>query len=97
MAKKKIKKKLTMAEKVLACNINTSELVPKKVADALTEDNEVLTGMQDAGIAKKDKTESQLDCIERELNTLFKGLSLLNSRIDRIVAAICQSKNIKGM
>ena len=41
--------------------------------------------------------ESQLDCIERELNDLFKGLSLVNSRIDRIVTAIGKAKSVKGL
>ena len=41
--------------------------------------------------------ESQFDYIERELNDLFKGLSLVNSRIDRIVARLSQSKSVKGL
>ncbi len=43
------------------------------------------------------KPESQLEFIERELNDLFKGLSLVNSRIDRIVSALGQSKSVKNL
>ncbi len=43
------------------------------------------------------KSKSQLDCIEGELNDLFKGLSLVNSRIDRIVAALSKAKSVKGL
>ena len=43
------------------------------------------------------KSKSQLDSIEGELNDLFKGLSLVNSRIDRIVAALSKAKSVKGL
>ena len=39
----------------------------------------------------------QLDHIENELNDLFEITSIINSRIDRIVAAIDNCKRIKGM
>ena len=39
----------------------------------------------------------QLDHIENELNDLFEITSIINSRIDRIVAAIDNSKRIKGI
>ncbi len=47
--------------------------------------------------AVKKSEPSQLDSIESELNDLFKGLSLVNNRIDRIVDAIDKSKKVKGL
>ena len=86
MAKKKVKKtkkKFTMAD------IDTSELAPPS---ASTPDSnfDLITQINTEVLEKFDEA-------KRRFYSNQKAIYELEQRIDRIVAAICQSKNIRGM
>ena len=75
------------------------------IADALNDSNDILTGMQDAGLARgrfaketpKKKVKSKCLADDPLIKAIISDAQETSDRLDRIVNALSKAKSVKGL